>query len=368
MMTDLFRLENEFVRPALLEFVRLEESYISSNALKATLFDTLFGIALVVVNISIYLALIRPALNSISKEFSESSDLLQLVPNRALNEATLNDVTNDLFRQTSEEDELILDFDDRNAAALSAYKARVKRRRQQKRRNRLSAIGQVHGCLRSYPLMAYLLPVCATLLIVLKAYPSSIRFSSRDIGINTALLLGALIAGTIPTDSVMIVYPLLSSDRFLARNLVVHVNTVASLATTFHIILRGDSVQWTAVIFSTIGAALAATLNFYHSVPELLQFDAVVLVLAATGCGISFGIIFVKVVFNNVPSSVPIQSTFHTKFDFALIGFIGGILSVINGTGVGILVYATVLLFFVLNDRIALNTSIIVRLTLWDPI
>lgn len=176
------------------------------------------------------------------------------------------------------------------------------------------------------------------------------------------MVFGAFIAGSSPEGSAAIAYPVFTLYLDImpenARNFAFAIQSIGMTAASLFILGRRIPVDWYYIRYITIGGLLGLLAGTFWLVPIV---PPVLAKLIFVSLWLSFGIVLY---FRNAKGGSPrLRLPKLTKTDLYWLysfGFLGGCISALFGTGINMLSFCFVVLYFGLSEKVATPSSIII--------
>ncbi len=186
---------------------------------------------------------------------------------------------------------------------------------------------------------------------------------SKHIYAVITMVFGSFIAGSSPEGSAAVAYPvftlLLDIQPAVARNFAFAIQSLGMTSATLMIIGLRLKLDWNYIIFVTLGGALGLILGTYYVVPLISPPLAK---LFFVSLWLSFGLVLWRE--NRKPERKVFDTiqNFKSKDIVLLLGFglIGGVISSIFGTGINIFTFCLMTIFYGINEKTAVPSSIII--------
>lgn len=177
------------------------------------------------------------------------------------------------------------------------------------------------------------------------------------------MVFGSFIAGSSPEGSAAIAYPvftlLLDIKPDVARNFAFAIQSIGMTAASLLILGLKLKVDWNYIKFVTFGGVFGLIFGTYFIVPLISPSMAK---LFFVSLWLSFGIVLWR---ENTKSSRIVfdyieNFTKSDAFKLIIFGIIGGVISSIFGTGINIFTFCLMTIYFRINEKIAVPSSIII--------
>ena len=192
---------------------------------------------------------------------------------------------------------------------------------------------------------------------------SSFHLIPENLWVMVTMVFGSFIAGSSPEGSAAIAYPvftlLLNIDPSDARNFAFAIQSIGMTAASVFIISSKIKVDWSYIKLVSVPGALGLILSMYFIAP-LIQGP--VAKLSFVSIWMSFGLIML---FDNYFGTRAVKEKLEIKKKYEIIiiiagGFIGGMVSAIFGTGINMLTFCLLIIFFNVDEKVATPSSIII--------
>lgn len=186
---------------------------------------------------------------------------------------------------------------------------------------------------------------------------------SQNISVMITMVFGSFIAGSSPEGSASIAYPVftlyLGIAPDVARNFAFAIQSIGMTSASIFIINRKIKVDWNYIIYVSIGGVFGLVLGTYWVVPLVKPILAKLIFVSLW---LAFGIILYFENRNNTRHvSEFIQNLRQRDVHYLLIlGFVGGIISSLFGTGINIFTFCFLVIYYKVNEKIATPSSIII--------
>ncbi len=183
------------------------------------------------------------------------------------------------------------------------------------------------------------------------------------IAVMISMAFGAFVAGSSPEGSAAVVYPiftlLLEVSPSDARNFAFAIQSIGMTAASVLIVSTKIKVEWQYIKYVSISGALGLIFGMYNIAPYIQPTLAK---LSFVSIWVAFALIMI---YQNYTSKVHKQDQlpFLRQSDVLILvfaGFIGGIVSSIFGTGINMLTFCLLVVYYNLNEKIATPSSIII--------
>jgi uncharacterized protein len=194
-------------------------------------------------------------------------------------------------------------------------------------------------------------------------YTDSWSIILENISVIITMAFGAFIAGSSPEGSAAIAYPvftlLLDISPSDARNFAFAIQSIGMTAASIFIISRKIKIDWTYIKIVAISGTFGLLLGMYVVAPSV---NAPIAKLSFVSLWLSFGLIMLYENFTKrrfVYDSL-VQLGKSDYFLLIVAGFIGGIISSIFGTGINMLTFCILVIYYRMNEKVATPSSIII--------
>ena len=177
------------------------------------------------------------------------------------------------------------------------------------------------------------------------------------------MLVGSFIAGASPEGSAAVAYPvftlLLEIPPAVARNFSFAIQSIGMTSASLLILGLRVKVEWRYILFVTIGGIFGLVFGTYYVVPLI---SPVLAKLFFVSLWLSFGLALWR------ENRRPQREVFETIQNFGqsdkarliAFGFIGGIISSIFGTGINILTFCLMTIYYRVSEKVATPSSVII--------
>jgi uncharacterized protein len=180
------------------------------------------------------------------------------------------------------------------------------------------------------------------------------------------MMFGAFVAGSSPEGSAALAYPIftlyLDIPPETARNFAFAIQSIGMTAASLMILHLRLSIEWTYFRYVTFSGFIGLLLGIFFIAPWIPAGFAK---LFFVSLWLSFGIVLwtvnrrkTRIVSQHLP---PLEIS--DKALLISLGIAGGILSSIFGTGINVLSFCAMVIFYRLNEKIAVPTSILIMTT-----
>ena len=177
------------------------------------------------------------------------------------------------------------------------------------------------------------------------------------------MIFGSFIAGASPEGSAAVAYPIftliLKIDPPVARNFAFAIQSIGMTSASLLIIGMRLKVDWSYIIFVTIGGIIGLFLGTYYIVPYVSPVQAKLFFVSLY---LSFGIALwlqnrkpQREVFNSIQN---FQNS--DKGRLIIFGLVGGIISSIFGTGINIFTFCLMTIYYRVSEKVATPSSVII--------
>ncbi len=177
------------------------------------------------------------------------------------------------------------------------------------------------------------------------------------------MVFGAFIAGSSPEGSSAIAYPiftiLLDISPNDARNFAFAIQSIGMTAASIFILSKKIKVDWNYIKIVTPSGALGLIVGMYLVAPNI---EASTAKLSFVSLWFAFGLIMIRENLTKVRNTKDVL-LIQKSNDLILLlvaGFIGGVVSSIFGTGINMLTFCILVVFFNINEKVATPSSIII--------
>jgi len=188
--------------------------------------------------------------------------------------------------------------------------------------------------------------------LYLKHYPALIT-----------MIFGSFIAGSSPEGSAAIAYPIftlfLKIAPPVARNFAFAIQSIGMTSATLLILSLKIKVEWNYIKFVTLGGVFGLAFGTWYIVPLISPPLAK---LFFVSLWLSFGIVLWNENRKKHKTFFDVIQQF-SRSDMGrllLLGFIGGIISSIFGTGINIFSFCFMTIYYRINEKVAIPSSVII--------
>jgi uncharacterized membrane protein YfcA len=178
-----------------------------------------------------------------------------------------------------------------------------------------------------------------------------------------SMAFGSFVAGSSPEGSAAVVYPiftlLLGISPPDARNFAFAIQSIGMTAASVLIISTKIKVEWQYIKYVSISGALGLIFGMYGVAPFIQPTLAK---LSFVSIWVAFGLIMIYQNYTNKIRKND-QLPFLKNSDVLILimgGFVGGMVSSIFGTGINMLTFCLLVVYYNLNEKIATPSSIII--------
>ena len=191
-------------------------------------------------------------------------------------------------------------------------------------------------------------------------------YIEKHIWAVVTMIFGSFIAGSSPEGSAAVAYPvftlLLDIKPAVARNFAFAIQSIGMTAASLLIFGLKLKVDWNYIKYVTIGGVFGLIFGTYYVVPLISPPMAK---LFFVSLWLSFGIVLWRE--NSKPTRVvhDLIENFQKSDMFRLLifGLIGGVISSIFGTGINIFTFCLMTIYYGINEKVAVPSSIIIMST-----
>jgi uncharacterized membrane protein YfcA len=191
-------------------------------------------------------------------------------------------------------------------------------------------------------------------------------YIEKHIWAVVTMIFGSFIAGSSPEGSAAVAYPvftlLLDIKPAVARNFAFAIQSIGMTAASLLIFGLKLKVDWNYIKYVTIGGVFGLIFGTYYVVPLISPPMAK---LFFVSLWLSFGIVLWRE--NSKPTRVVHDSIENFQksdmFRLLIFGLIGGVISSIFGTGINIFTFCLMTIYYGINEKVAVPSSIIIMST-----
>ena len=192
---------------------------------------------------------------------------------------------------------------------------------------------------------------------------SKFHLLAEHVPVMFTMAFGSFIAGSSPEGSAAIAYPVftlfLNIEPTDARNFAFAIQSIGMTAASIFILSSKIKVDWTYIKLVSISGAAGLILGMYLVAPNI---QGPIAKLTFVSIWMSFGLIML---FDNYSAKRKVIDKMELVSinDIIIIltgGFIGGIISSVFGTGINMLTFCLLVIYFKVNEKIATPSSIII--------
>lgn len=217
---------------------------------------------------------------------------------------------------------------------------------------------------RRYPSLACLVVVWAAwLTLVIRAGIDLGALYSAEWPIALTMIFGSFIAGATSEGGGAVAFPVLTlvlgTDPASARDFSLMIQSVGMSAAAITILALRIPVAKGAILFDSLGGAVGIVFGLEFVAPLL---PPPYIKTFFTSCWLSFGVALLLI--NSARRHAAklrrtLPLTASGRLALVGIGFLGGIVSGVTGSGLDLLIFSVVVLLFRLNETVATPTSVI---------
>jgi len=177
------------------------------------------------------------------------------------------------------------------------------------------------------------------------------------------MIVGSFIAGSSPEGSASVAYPvftlLLEISTSDARNFAFAIQSIGMTSATLFILDRKIAVDWRYIAYVSLSGMVGLLLGTFYLVPFIVP---VVAKISFVSLWLAFGIVLFL---NHQKSDRPYQTSIGAlspsdKGFLITFGLLGGGISAIFGTGINILTFCFMVIYYRLHEKVATPSSIII--------
>jgi len=190
------------------------------------------------------------------------------------------------------------------------------------------------------------------------------HFFSTNWFMSVVMMFGSFIAGSTSVGGGAVAFPVMtlgfSIEPNVARDFALMIQAFGMSAAAFTIFCSRTPVEWRAVLFSSIGGVAGIIVGIEVLSPLL---PSAYIKIFFTSFWLSFAIILYIANRSREPIQHAPIFTAKTKILFLVVGFIGGVVSGLTGSGLDIVVFVLLVLGLNICEKVATPTSVILMAT-----
>jgi uncharacterized membrane protein YfcA len=186
---------------------------------------------------------------------------------------------------------------------------------------------------------------------------------AENISVIITMAFGAFIAGSSPEGSAAIAYPVftlfLNIEPTDARNFAFAIQSIGMTAASIFILSSKIKIDWTYIRLVSVSGAAGLIIGMYFVAPNI---QGPLAKLTFVSIWMSFGLIMLFDNFSTKRVTID-KMELASINDIVIIlagGFTGGIISSVFGTGINMLTFCLLVIYFKVNEKIATPSSIII--------
>lgn len=179
---------------------------------------------------------------------------------------------------------------------------------------------------------------------------------------SVTMVLGSFIAGATSEGGGAVAFPVMTLaydiSPDVARDFSVMIQSIGMSAASIMIIIKKINVDWRAIIFASVGGIFGVILGINVLSP---LFSATMTKLFFVSSWLGFGLALVWINRDKKRHTCQrIQNLQNPDMALlVLVGFIGGIITGITGSGLDIVTFSLLVLYFGISEKVATPTSVI---------
>ncbi len=185
---------------------------------------------------------------------------------------------------------------------------------------------------------------------------------AQQLPVMLTMVLGAFVAGSSPEGSAAIAYPvftlLLGIEPDDARNFAFAIQSIGMTAASLFILGRKIRVDLQYIQFVTLGGLVGLLMGTWGIVPYVTPVMAK---LVFVSLWLAFGLVLYLGNKKNDAklSQLPLLTASDMRW-LVIFGILGGMISALFGTGINMLTFCFVVLYFRLDEKVATPSSILI--------
>ena len=183
---------------------------------------------------------------------------------------------------------------------------------------------------------------------------------------SVTMMLGSFIAGSTCMGGGAVAFPVMTlgfgMEAQLARDFSLMIQSVGMVSASLVIIILRITVEWRAIIYATIGGVLGVIVGIELIAP-LLTSSYTKIFFVSFWLGFCTALYWIN---RNYARTVCIKiENFNSRSKYLLlaVGFLGGVVSGLTGSGLDIVTFAVLVLVFSLDEKVATPSSVILMAT-----
>ncbi len=213
-----------------------------------------------------------------------------------------------------------------------------------------------------WPYLIFLITVISCWCFYMINTSSFYLFTKHTYALVT-MIFGSFIAGSSPEGSAAIAYPIftlyLKIPPPVARNFAFAIQSIGMTSASLLILSLKIKVEWNYIKFVTLGGIFGLAAGTWYIVPLI---SPPVAKLFFVSLWLSFALVLWnenrkknRVFFNSI-----VRFTRSDMGRLIMLGFIGGIISSIFGTGINIFSFCFMTIYYRINEKVAVPSSVII--------
>lgn len=179
---------------------------------------------------------------------------------------------------------------------------------------------------------------------------------------SITMVFGSFIAGATSEGGGAIAFPVMtlvfSIEPSVARDFSLMIQSVGMTAASLVIILQRVSVEWRAIFYAGLGGFFGIIFGI-EVISGILAPAYIKIFFVSLWLSFGFALYWINRDREREVHSTIIDFNYRTRVILFIIGFLGGIVSGITGSGIDIVIFACLVLLFSLNEKVATRTSVI---------
>ncbi len=232
------------------------------------------------------------------------------------------------------------------------------------KQNADSSLSEKHLTKKSNRILLFVLPVATTYIVwtIYMILTNSWRLFYHYFYMSITMVFGSFVAGSSSEGGGSVAFPVMTLIFKIhpadARNFSLAIQSIGMTAATLWIIARKIQIEKTYLKLAIIGGSAGIIFGSYFIVPYIFPAYAKMLFVSFW---LSFGIALFVVNYyrQRLVRSQLMDMSNYQKVQLIFIGFIGGILSALLGSGVDICTFAFVTMKYNLSEKVATPTSVV---------
>lgn len=200
--------------------------------------------------------------------------------------------------------------------------------------------------------------------IVVMSYGHYWHYFEQNWFMSIVMMLGSFIAGSTSIGGGAVAFPVMtlgfSIEPHVARDFALMIQAFGMTAASFTIFCSKIEVEWRAIILSSVGGVFGIIFGLEVLSPLL---PSAYIKIFFTSFWLSFAIVLYLANRSRKPIGHPVLFDLKMKYTFVFVGFIGGIISGLTGSGLDIVVFVLLVLGLNVCEKVATPTSVILMAT-----